>query len=232
MPLIAVTGSSQKGVEMYVASIERRGAAVLLATPDASLSASQMLEGVGGLLLSGGADIHPSCYGREVDPSANVQCDQARDEMELSLLRQALDLDMPVLGICRGMQLLNVGFGGSLIQDILNHRATEDGQSGIHPVFVSPGSKLGTIIGAGGNYRTNSSHHQGLKEPQRSPALLASAYAPDDGIIEGLESPAHSWVIGVQCHPERENEVPRGFLNLFGGLVEWAERFTAQERAR
>ena len=93
-----------------------------------------------------------------------------------------------------------------------------------HQVYVSPGSKLAAVVGSGGFFRMNSRHHQGLRDAQRAPALLASAYAVEDGVIEALESPSHAWVIGVQCHPERESEVPRGFLRLFQGFLEWAER--------
>ncbi len=220
MPLIAVTASSEKHAQVYAGSVTRRGADVRLLTPGAGLNLVQALDGVDGILLSGGPDVHPQRYGQQVDLAAHVKPDQPRDEMEFELVRQALSHDMPLLGICRGMQVLNVAMGGSLIQDIPGHQAA------IHSVFVSPGSKLGAIIGAGGYFRTNSRHHQGLRDAHRARDLLASAYMPDDGIIEALESPAHSWVVGVQCHPELEDEVPRGFLNLFGGLVQWATRFS------
>ena len=196
----------------------------------------QALDGVDGLMLTGGSDIDPSCYGQEADPHAGVESRPERDRMELALLGEALARDMPVLGICRGMQVLNVGFGGSLIQDLPNHRAPAPGADGHpalrHSVYVSPGSKLGAIVGAGGFYKTNSLHHQGLKEPQRAPALLASSYSMDDGVIEGLESPAHSWVIGVQCHPEREEEVAKGFLRLFDGLLDRAARAAIVQEQR
>ena len=78
----------------------------------------------------------------------------------------------------------------------------------------------------------NSRHHQGLQEAQRAPGLLASAYHPDDGVIEALESPGHPRLIGVQCHPERERETPRSFLKLFDWLVGWAERFEADQTGR
>ena len=224
MPLIAVTASSEQWAQRYADSLTRRRADVRLLLPNARGDPTQALDGVHGLMLTGGHDIDPSSYGQATDPHAGVDSYPERDELELSVLREALARDMPVLGICRGMQLLNVAFGGSLVQDLPNHRT--DGEPSLrHPVYVAPGSKLAAIIGAGGFYKTNSLHHQGLKEPHKSPALLASSYTPDDGVIEGLESPAHGWVIGVQCHPEREDEVARGFLRLFDGLLERAERF-------
>ena len=231
MPLIAVTASNAQEAEPYIASITSRGADARLVTPENFADLAETMEGVSGLMLCGGYDVHPKLYGQDVDPAAHVHSWPERDEMELAILRDALARDMPVLCICRGMQLMNVAFGGSLIQDLPGHRPSTDAQHDepqkplMHPVYVSPGSKLGAIIGAGAIYRTNSHHHQGVREPQKAPALLASAYHTEDGAIEGLESPAHGWVIGVQCHPEREDEVPRNFLRLFDGLIDWASRF-------
>ncbi len=230
MPLVAVTASHAKEAAPYCASVERRGATTKLIVPDGFEGVAQAIEGVSGLLLCGGVDVHPKYYGQEIDPQAGVEAWAARDEMELALLRHALEQDMPVLAICRGMQVLNVAFGGSLIQDVPDHgpgNIDKDmvQQATMHPVYVSPGSRLGAIIGLGAVYRTNSWHHQGLRERHRAPGLLASAYHPQDGIIEGLESTQHDWVIGVQCHPEREAEVPRNFLRLFDGFIERAERF-------
>jgi len=222
---VLVFASSAQDAVPYAGSITRRGGKVRVLTPRHRVGATEALEGVSGLLLTGGADIHPKYYGQEIDPSAGVKTSLARDEAELPLLREALERDMPVLGICRGMQLLNVAFGGSVLQDITGHRLP-DGER--HALFVSPGSKLGAIVGAGTHHRTNSRHHQGVKEAQKAPGLLASAYMVGDGVIEGLESPAHSWVIGVQCHPEREDEVPRSFLNLFSNFLDWSGRLAGR----
>ena len=177
-------------------------------------------------MLTGGPDVDPALYGEAIDPKAGVHANRPRDDMEMALLRQALALDIPVLGICRGMQLLNVAFGGKLIQDLPDHRAQGiDGheQSAFHQVYLSPGCKLAAILGTGGIFLLNSRHHQGLKEPQKSPALLASVYSLPDGIIEALESPAHDWVLGVQCHPEREKEMPKSFGRLFDAFIDRAD---------
>ena len=187
------------------------------------------MEGVGGLLLTGGPDVDPSLYDTAPDPTAGLTVCRPLDDLELRLLRHALDRDMPVLAICRGMQLLNVACGGRLIQDLPNHRAEpKDGlmASKIHLTYLAPGSKAAAVIGASGFFRLNSRHHQGLREAQRSPRLMTTAYSVEDGIIEGLESPEHSWVIGVQCHPELQDEVPRLFANLFAGLSERAAAYS------
>lgn len=228
MPRIAITATGPRGAEPYAASVTSRGGEACIVSPKTFTSVEETVGGASGLLLSGGYDLQPRLYGQEPQPGGAGQTFPERDEMEMALLRYAIEHDMPVLGICRGMQLINVAMGGSLIQDIPGH-TLGDGESAVHAVYVSPGSRFGAVIGAGAVYRTNSRHHQGLKEAQRAPGLLAAAYHPDDGVIEAVESPAHPWLLGVQCHPEREREVPKSFLKLFDWLIGWAERFESGE---
>ena len=231
--IVAITSTNEREAAPYVASVEAHGGEARILTPDRYAGVAEAMDGVGGLLLAGGVDIHPRSYGHA--PTMDADWRPERDEMELAVLRYALDREMPALGICRGMQLINVAFGGTLLQDIPGHRAeagSESGEALRHDIYVSPGSKLGAIIGAGAIYKVNSRHHQGLQEAQRAPGLLASAYHPDDGVIEALESPGHPRLIGVQCHPERERETPRSFLKLFDWLVGWAERFEADQAGR
>jgi putative glutamine amidotransferase len=229
MPTVVLAAGSKGESKLYVESLERRGATVRVMLPDDWDGTTEALDGAGGLVLTGGADVDPTSYDQEIDPSAGTHTQPGRDEMELPLLQKALDLDMPVFAICRGMQLLNVAFGGSLVQDFPDHRVPREPGGPMvpayHQVYVSPGSKLGSVLGAGMFYKVNSYHHQGVKEPQRSPRLLASAYHPDDGVIEGLESPEHSWVIGIQAHPEYEDQVAKSFLNLWDGFLQWAGSF-------
>ncbi len=185
------------------------------------------MEGVGGLMLPGGPDVDPVLYDASPEPSADLGVCRPLDDLELRLLNHALGQDMPVLAICRGMQLLNVALGGQLIQDLPGHRARESNshrESETHLIYLSPGSKAAAIIGMAGFFRVNSRHHQGLREAQRSPRLMTTAYGVEDGLIEGLESPEHSWVIGLQCQPERQDEVPRLFANLFTAFGERSER--------
>jgi putative glutamine amidotransferase len=191
------------------------------------------MAGVGGLLLTGGPDIDPSIYGASPDSEVGLEHSRELDILELGSLQYALGHDMPVLAICRGMQLLNVAFGGSLLQNIPGHKAElTDGRwkPVHHSIYLSPGSKLAAILGMGGFFRVNSLHHQGLREAQKSPRLLAAAYSLEDGIIEALESPEHSWVVGVQCHPERQDEVPKVFANLFVAFAERVEQYDSHNR--
>ena len=148
---------------------------------------------------------------------------------EVSLVRAALERDMPVLAVRDGMHALNVAFGGDAPEGVEGHGVVQDEQeeSSYHRIFITPGSKLAAIVGSGGFVRVNSRHTQGLTERQRSPRLMTSAYALEDGVIEGLESPDHDWVIGVQFNPERRMELPPHFDRLFQGLVERAQRMTA-----
>jgi gamma-glutamyl-gamma-aminobutyrate hydrolase PuuD len=191
------------------------------------------ISSVDGLLFTGGPDVDPQYYGESRDPKAGKHSPR-RDRWELALLKAALERDMPVLAICRGMQLLNVAFGGRLIQDLPGHRLEKQNgnrDSAYHPIYISPGSKLAAILGAGGFVRVNSRHHQGLREPQKATALMASAYALDDGLIEALESLNHDWVIGVQWHNETEEEMPKHFGNLFQALIERAEMYAQRKEA-
>ena len=232
MALITITASTIDEAYPYQKLIKESGAKSIIVTAENFTSQYQSLNEITGLLLTGGSDIHPKYYGQEIDPQANIQTNEERDEMEFALLRTALEKNIPILAICRGMQLLNVAFGGSLIQHIDGHGfGTEIADPGpgpfSHSVYVSPGSKLAAIIGLGAVYRTNSMHHQGFRDAQKAVALLASAYHVEDGIIEGLESPSHDWVIGVQCHPEKVNEVPSNYFRLFQGFVERSENLRA-----
>ena len=225
-PIILVASTNGRDARPYRESLERRGAQVGLALPDQALPSGDPLNGATGLMLTGGEDVDPPIYGESPDPAAGLETNWHRDDMELALLRHALERDLPVLAICRGMQLLNVAFGGKLIQDLPNHKAKVENdtfEAAYHQIYLSPGSKLAAILGSGGFLKVNSIHHQGLREAHKASSLLATAYSLGDGIIEGLESPAHDWVLGVQCHPEREAEVPKSFGRLFQAFVERAE---------
>ena len=213
-PTIVISAFSRGYASTYADAVERWDATPLVVTNPAEADAAAAR--MDGLLLAGGPDVHPERYGEAVDPSARVTPRPGLDDLDFPLLEAALARDLPVLGICRGMQVLNVAFGGSLIQHVDNHTGTN------HRIWVSPGSKLAAIIGAGGQVRVNSNHHQGLTEAQRAPSLMSTAYSVEDALVEGLESPHHRFVVAVQCHPERADELPKQFQNLFGALVHQA----------
>jgi putative glutamine amidotransferase len=243
MPAIAISSVNAANARRYAQVMESVGASVRLLTPvelrparidglngEAARPVEELLRGAGGLLLSGGPDVDPQRYGATPDPQGGLHLCRALDDLELRLLEYALGLDMPVLALGRGMQLLNVALGGRLLQDLPDHREVESEGKWVsqkHSIFLSPGSKAAAIIGSAGFFRVNSRHHQGLREAQRAPRLMTTAYSVEDGIIEGLESVEHSWVIGLQCHPERQDEVPRSFANLFAAFQERAEGFGA-----
>jgi gamma-glutamyl-gamma-aminobutyrate hydrolase PuuD len=165
------------------------------------------LRGCAGLLLTGGVDVNPGLYGEAPGPRTD-EPNRARDDFELRLLREALAADLPVLAICRGHQLLNVCLGGRLLQHIEGdpHRWLDDepATSNWHEVDVAVGSRLGGIYGPG-RLLVNSRHHQGVTADRLAPGLRCTAVS-HDGFVEGVESLVHRWVIGVQWHPERQEE--------------------------
>jgi gamma-glutamyl-gamma-aminobutyrate hydrolase PuuD len=168
--------------------------------------------GFDGLILTGGIDIDPACYGEERHPKVR-HTDPRRDQFELAALRKALDADMPVLAICRGYQLLNVALGGTLLQHIEGdgHRAHKDGAmpSRWHTTQLQPGSRLSAAYGVH-EMEVNSRHHQAVLPGMLASDLRAVAFSPD-GIVEAVESARHSWVAGVQWHPERPEPEHPGF---------------------
>jgi putative glutamine amidotransferase len=175
-----------------------------------------------GLLLSGGGDVDPRHFGEQAVPECGVP-EPERDETELWLARWALERRLPVLGICRGLQVLNIVLGGSLYQDLptqyerplLHHnRAGEVRNFIAHDIAIDPQSRLAGILGVTSD-GVNSFHHQGLKAIGEGLQVVATA---EDGVAEGAEMPAYPFVVAVQYHPEAmEESVPS--QRLFAAFV-------------
>jgi putative glutamine amidotransferase len=183
-----------------------------------------------GLIVTGGLDVEPERYGEMRHPKVK-QTDPARDEFELALLEAALAVDLPVLAICRGHQLLNIAFGGRLLQHIESgaHKAdfkTEGFPSNWHTVRLASGSRLRALLGAD-EIEVNSRHHQAVLAETLAPGLEPVAFSPD-GLIEGVESHEHRWAISVQWHPELPETGHPGFAErcrpLFAAFVAEARR--------
>ena len=181
----------------YPRAVAHAGGVPVIVPPYTDATIGGLVDHLDALCLSGGPDLHPSLYGAEPHPALGPT-DLALDEAELSLARAALERGLPVLGICRGHELLNVAYGGTLVQDVPGHRQTEPGTTPTHPVRVEDGSRLAALLGATEG-RVNSFHHQAVERLGRG--LRAVAWAPD-GLVEGVEDPSGPWVVGVQWHAE------------------------------
>ena len=222
----------------YVEGVaEAGGVPVVLPPVVGARGAEALLEGMDGLLLSGGSDLDPCYYGEKPVPELGVTIPE-RDAFEMALLEHALRRKIPILGICRGMQVLNVALGGTLYQDLpsqtdhmvlLGHRQETPKWQPTHEVEVDEGSKVAEILGAD-ELKVNSYHHQAIKE--LASGLVAVAHAPD-GVIEAVESGDLSkrWLIGVQWHAEAMRDAGPEHRNLFEAHVCAAERHAHRHAA-
>ncbi|MEU5097089.1 gamma-glutamyl-gamma-aminobutyrate hydrolase family protein [Streptomyces sp. NPDC020996] len=186
----------------YPRLVQRAGGLAVMLPPDAPEHAAAAVARLDGLVIAGGPDVEPARYGAEPDPRTGPPA-RARDAWELALIEAALAARLPLLGICRGMQLLNVALGGTLVQHLDGH-AEVVGVFGTHPVKPVPG----TLYAAAVPEETSvpSYHHQCVD--RLGAGVVPSAYAAD-GTVEALELPtADGWVLGVQWHPEM-GEDPR-----------------------
>jgi len=208
----------------YVEAIaEAGGAPVMIPLGLDEPALRVILTRLDGLLLTGGGDIDPAEYGGDRAELVH-DIDPDRDRVELFLAREAMVRHKPFLAICRGHQILNVALGGTLYEDLMTimPRAIKHDFFGelprnyqAHEVTIRPESKLAAIIGRSA-VAVNSLHHQGIRD--LAPDLVATAFAPD-GLIEGVEAPAHPFAVGVQWHPENLIHDNPSMLDLFRGLV-------------
>ncbi|MDI3418843.1 gamma-glutamyl-gamma-aminobutyrate hydrolase family protein [Streptomyces luteolus] len=179
----------------YPRLVQSAGGVAAMLPPDDPAHAAAAVARVDGLVIAGGEDVEPVRYGAAPEQRSGPP-NQARDSWELALIDAALASGTPLLGICRGMQLLNVALGGTLVQHLEGH-AAEKGVFGSHPVKPVPGTRYASIVPDEGHVPTY--HHQAVDRLGRN--LVASAYAAD-GTVEAVELPGLAWVLGVQWHPE------------------------------
>ena len=215
-PKIGITVHPRRGVELYAPY--RRAVQAAGAEPVDVVPGTPSLPDVDGLLLPGGWDVDPALYGEKPDENLG-QTDRELDETELSMFRQARERDLPVLGICRGQQVINVAMGGSLVQHLEDHDAREIGRRHLaHTIDVEPSSELGHAAGKD-KIHVNSLHHQAIK---RLGTGLHESARGEDGTVEGVESD-DGLIVAVQCHPEELTADLPWARRLF-------ERFVARAR--
>lgn len=198
----------------YVSVVQRAGGIPMIIPPSGDMT--KLVESIDGLIISGGPDISPEQYGQEPGPMT-VEFYPNQDETEIGLISEALERDLPLLGVCRGMQILSVAHRGSLHQHLDNTPGHEghggyDGTSTEHSVIVEEDSLLCSLMGT--TFSVNSAHHQGVSD---SGSLSISAVAGHDGLIEAVERRDKKFCLGGQWHPERY-----GHDLLFSALVEAA----------
>jgi putative glutamine amidotransferase len=198
----------------------RRAVVAAGAEPVDVVPGTKSLPPIDGLLLPGGWDVDPSFYGESPDEKV-VETDKQLDETELAMFHQARERELPVLGICRGQQVINVAMGGSLVQHLEGHEVRAHGRSHLaHSIEVDPSSELGRAAGEH-KIRVNSFHHQAIRTLAEG---LQQTARGDDGTVEGVESD-DGLIVAVQCHPEELTTDLPWARNLF-------ERFVARARGR
>ena len=212
----------------YVTEVQRAGGIALVLTPDGYLvdHPDELLDRVDGVILSGGGDIDPAAYGAEPHPDTSLVMPE-RDAFELALTRRAVERDLPVLGVCRGMQVLNVAFGGTLLQHLPEHfghgehrRVAGSFDGNDHDVSLTDGSLAARAAGEL-VHATKSHHHQGVAEGGEG--LVVTGTAMLDDLVEAIELPERRFVLGVQWHPEADER-----SRVIGALVRAAQLARAE----
>jgi putative glutamine amidotransferase len=206
---------NEKKVVPYADAVRAAGTEPMTASVENKLS----LNGFAGLLLMGGSDVNPARFGAKPQPETDAPDDQ-RDDAELALIHEALERNVPIFGICRGLQILNVYHGGTLVQHLetfARHDPEKDDHSGpAHKVAFAPHSKLAQIAAAP-MWQVNSRHHQAVLKLGQN--LRISARAVEDDIIEGIEREDKRFVMAVQWHPEDQTKRHPEQLRLFESFV-------------
>lgn len=213
--------------DLYAGSVTRHGGhPIVLDASTSPADRTAAFETMDGLLLTGGADIDPALYGQPEAGSVGIE--RERDRLEADAWAAADARRLPVLGLCRGFQAINVFSGGTLVQHVDGHAGPGYGHGPAleHPLRLVPGTRLARILFPtnvrGGVLRVNSYHHQAVRASDVAPGLIANAWAasPDGDLVEGFETDGQRFVVGVQCHPERTEFTPDAFERLFGVFVD------------
>lgn len=243
-PLVLVTAPDGSGgadpaylerrTGLYLAAIRRAGGEPRTIDERAvTAERRRAFAAMEGLLLSGGGDIHPARYGRGVEGSREIE--PARDALEAEAWAVAAERGLPVLGICRGLQAVNVFAGGTLTQHVDGHAgpAWDRGPAATHPIRIDAATRLGRLLAEAGfdGGEVNTFHHQAVTGADLAPGLVAVGWgeSPVGPIVEILEGSDGRWVAAVQCHPERTDSTPPAFEALFRTFV--AAAASARESA-
>jgi putative glutamine amidotransferase len=212
----------------YLDAVRRAGGDPIPLDPSATAEEREAaLANMDGLLLPGGADLDPALYGEAPHPSVAVE--GARDDLELAAWSAARERGVPIFGVCRGFQAINVFSGGRLVQHLEGHDSSTTSPEG-HPLHLEPDSRLASILGETDpllRTEVNSYHHQAVRAGDLAPGLVASAVAPhDEGeLVEALEpAEGDDWLIGVQFHPERSEFIGPEFDRLWRAFVDAARQ--------
>lgn len=214
-----VRGAAVAAGQTYCHAIERAGATPLLLPPIPALLGRlpELVQRVDAIVLHGGGDVDPRRYGEDVTAEQVYGIVPEHDEVELAVVREALAADLPMLAICRGMQVLNVALGGSLVQ----HIGSDDHWFADHPVELVPGSRIASAMRSHVGNRCHSVHHQAVDRLGAGLSLVASA---EDAMPEAIEADTARWVVGVQWHPEDSAAEDPQQQALFDALVAEAGR--------
>ena len=209
---------------LYADAVERHGGEAMVvdgaSSPGDRAAAFASMDG---LLLSGGADIDPARYGAENVGSTDIEPE--RDELEAAAWAAAETRGVPVFGVCRGFQAINVFAGGRLLQDVGGHAGPgwSTGPARTHPLRVG-GGQLGDVVASrsSAEMTVNTYHHQGVRTSDLAPGLVATGWAESEAgeLVEAFEGPGPRFIVGVQCHPERTESTPAAFAALWQAFVD------------
>ncbi len=209
-----VRGQAFAAGQTYFRAVERAGGIPLMVPPLPALAdrVGALIDGIDGLVLHGGGDVDPRRYGEEPAAEQLYGIVPEHDEVELAVVRAAIAADVPMLAICRGMQVLNVAMGGSLVQDV----GSEAHWFRYHPVSLTDGSRLAEAVGARTVAACHSVHHQSIARLGDGLTLVGTS---DDGMPEAMEVDASTWAVAVQWHPEDSAATDPQQQALFDELV-------------